>query len=139
MKGKPLTPICPHCNGYSKAVKGDVIYPHRPDLAHLNFFRCEPCDAYVGTHRGSGAPLGTLANSAVRKARNGVHAVFDPIWYDSPSSPDQYKEQRKKRTGLYAWLAQSMGLHVDECHIAMFNEDQCKLAIKLCRERASQG
>lgn len=28
-------------------VKGDVIYPHRPDLYDLNFIRCPICGNYT--------------------------------------------------------------------------------------------
>jgi Protein of unknown function (DUF3268). len=136
MKG--LTPICPYCKKFSKAVGGNIIYPHRDDLAHLNFFKCDPCDAYVGTHRNTGKPLGTLANATLRKLRNATHAVFDPLWFNAGKGIDQAKGQREKRTEMYAWLCQSMGLRPDECHIAMFNEERCLLAIKLCREKPKE-
>lgn len=132
---KIIPPDCPYCQRPSVPATGADIYKHRPDLAHLKFFWCEPCLAYVGTHRHDGKPLGTLANAELRKLRNEAHAVFDPIWLEPEW--ETLKERSRIRRKAYAWLAQSMGLTVDECHIAMFNEDQCKLVIKLCRERKS--
>lgn len=129
MKGSELTPICLYCQQPSKEVDGTAIYKHRPDLAHLHFYMCEPCDAYVGTHRGTRKPLGTLANANLRRLRNQAHTAFDPLWSNEGGMP---------RKAAYAWLAQSMGLRDDECHIAMFNEDQCRMTIKLCGERDSQ-
>lgn len=128
MKGIALTPICPYCQQHSVEVDGMAIYKHRPDLAHLRFYLCSPCDAYVGTHRGTRKPLGTLANANLRRLRNMAHAAFDPLW----------NAEGMPRKSAYAWLAQSMGLRDDECHIAMFNEERCKMTVKLCGERASR-
>ncbi len=130
-----IAPLCPYCGAFTKKVNGDVIYKHRLDLAHLKFYLCARCDAYVGTHRATGKALGTPANESLRRLRNAVHAVFDPLWYACPDSPDMYKVQRKQRTELYAWLRQMMSLTEHECHVAMFNEEQCLMAIKLCKER----
>lgn len=33
-------------------VKGDVIYPHRPDLYDLDFVRCPVCGNYTGKYDG---------------------------------------------------------------------------------------
>ena len=35
---------------YCEMVKGDVIYPHRPDLYDLNFVRCPICGNYTGKY-----------------------------------------------------------------------------------------
>ena len=41
---------CPYCGKRAKIVTGDVIYPHRKDLADQKFHLCTPCEAYVGCH-----------------------------------------------------------------------------------------
>lgn len=140
-----IPPVCPYCQRPSVPATGLDIYPDRPDLSLLKFFRCIPCDARVGTHKADGRPLGTLANANLRRLRNQAHAAFDPLWQDAArqafiksKAKDKkfFTFQAKVRKELYAWLTQSMGLRDDECHIAMFNEDQCRLVMKLCRERA---
>ena len=81
--------MCPYCGRHAVLVKGDVIYPHRPDLFEKNFWQCEPCGAYVGCHEANPKfgfdgtqPLGRLADAKLRKAKWDAHAVFDPLWRD---------------------------------------------------------
>ena len=76
---------------------------------------CSPCDAYVGTHKRTGEPLGTLANATLRNYRKRVHATFDPVW----------KQGTMKRGEAYVAFAKLMGISTGDCHIALFNEEQC--------------
>lgn len=115
-----LTPLCQYCGKFSELVTGETIYPHRPDLFAKKFFRCTPCDAYVGTHARTGLPLGTLANASLRKLRNKAHQVFDPTWQNW---------DKHARTAAYSRLARFLEIPVSECHIAMFTELQCQRVI----------
>lgn len=116
---------CDYCKEESVLVGGDVIYPHRPDLAEKKFWSCGPCGAYVGCHPGTEEPLGRLANAELRKAKMAAHAAFDPLW----------KESGMKRGEAYAWLREVMGLTRDECHIGMFDETTCARVVTLCEEK----
>ena len=71
---------CPYCEKVPELVTGDKVYPHRKDLYSKWFWRCEPCNAYVGCHPGTKNPLGTLANQELRAWRLQAHHAFDPIW-----------------------------------------------------------
>ena len=132
-------PKCPYCGAMSEIVRGDVIYPHRPDLAALCFHRCSPCDAYVGSHK-AGAfvyvggkrvesdgtlPLGRLANAELRAAKRAAHDAFDPIW----------RETKVTRRGAYLWLSQALGLHLEATHIGEFDVSQCKAVVAACATR----
>lgn len=120
-----MSVYCQYCNKPATLVPGNVIYPHRRDLSDLKFWNCSDCNAYVGTHKNSknNAPLGTLANAQLRRMRNLAHAAFDPIW----------KSGRLSRGKAY----QSLGYHLGitdiskKCHIALFNEEQCKKVIEV--------
>lgn len=113
------TPICPYCNNHSILVKGDVIYPHRPDLSHLNFYKCESCkDVYVGCYGQTSNALGTLANSELRNARTEAHKFFDNLWKNA-------KRPQTARTACYAWLSEMMNIPPEKTHIGMFNIEQC--------------
>lgn len=68
------------CGAPAEYVTGAVMYPHRRDLHHKSFYRSVPCDARVGCHPGTKAPLGRLATRRVRVARQRAHAAFDPLW-----------------------------------------------------------
>lgn len=112
--------ICSYCGKAAQQVSGDVIYPHRPDLKDRQFFLCRPCNAYVGCHK-TGEPLGTLANETLRAARKRAHEVFDALWKnDGPMS----------RTEAYVWLANTLGVDPQKCHIAMFDEAQCSQTVQ---------
>lgn len=138
--------LCPHCLIDAALVPGAFIYgPTRPDLADLLFWACPVhIDVYVGCHqRGANVPQkdgttilsdgtlakGTLAGPALRKARRGVHAAFDPLW----------EEGKMSRNGAYAWLANEMQLSVADCHIGMFSLQQCHDAVKIIHNALVRG
>lgn len=123
--------LCPYCGEPAQLVDGAVIYPHRPDLADLNFWQCAPCDAFVGCHKPNPRfgydgtqPLGRLANARLRRLKSAAHRVFDPLWRD--------KRHFKSRNKAYNWLANHMGLNVSECHIGMFDEVECLEVVRHC-------
>ncbi len=117
--------FCDYCNNSADLVDGSVIYPHRKDLYYKFFYRCNPCDAYVGCHGKSKQPLGRLANYELRKLKKLAHDLLDPLW----------KLKKLTRSEAYLWLANAMNLDLDKTHIGMFDNDQCKLAVKLIKEK----
>lgn len=112
-------PVCPYCKATAEKVTGKEIYPHRPDLYPLVFYRCTPCGAHVGCHRGTDKPLGMLANADLRTARICAHEAFDQLWREKLPG-------KMTRSQAYFWLADKLGLSVEKCHIGMFNEAQCR-------------
>ncbi|ECC0132114.1 hypothetical protein FL828_20415 [Salmonella enterica subsp. enterica] len=119
--------ICDYCGEYAILVSGASIYPHRPDLYRLQFWSCEACKAWVGCHKNTDAkPLGRLANAQLRMAKSGAHAAFDPIW----------KSGRLTRQQAYAWLSREMSLSREECHIGMFDLEQCQRVVFICATKA---
>ena len=116
---------CHYCGNEAEIVTGEAIYPHRSDLAAKKFWRCTDCKAYVGCHPGTEKPLGRLANEELRNWKQRAHGVFDPLWRSGVLS----------RAGAYAWLAKQLGIPQEETHIGMFDVDQCKRVVKVCKER----
>lgn len=116
---------CPYCTAPVKRVKGNVIYPHRKDLADKDFIACIPCWAYVGCHARTGEPLGRLANKELRAAKMMAHAAFDPIWQNDEMT----------RTEAYAWLSKQLNLHARYTHIGMFDVEDCKRVVTVCKTR----
>lgn len=125
-------PSCPYCHSLAALVTGADIYPHRPDLQNLRFWRCAPCGAYVGCHKagngfGDGTrPLGRLANAELRSAKQAAHAAFDPLW----------KSGRMGRRAAYAWLAKQLGVPIDRMHIGEMDVADCKRVVDACRRHA---
>lgn len=92
------------------------------------YYRCEPCDAHVGTHEGDGKPLGTLAKKPLRQLRAKAHKAFDPLWQFGPRW-----SWRRQRDDAYDWLAEQLRISRVNCHIALFDEETCIKAIALAK------
>lgn len=117
--------LCPYCGHAAKLVGGEDVYPHRPELAKLRFWKCAPCSAWVGCHHGSDMPFGRLANAELRKLKRQAHAAFDPLW----------KKGHISRNTAYAQLARYMEKHPAWCHIGFFNEDECRRVIQWAEKK----
>ena len=85
-------------------------------------WRCAPCDAWVGCHAGGTRPKGRLADKALRDAKIRAHAAFDPIW----------KSGAMDRSSAYGWLSEHVGVDKRDCHVGMFDIDQCSLVVMVC-------
>lgn len=123
------TVTCDYCGRPAPLVTGEVVYPHRPDLWEKQFYACMPCGAWVGCHPPASAPrggmgdgtvpMGRLANAELRRAKSAAHAAFDPVWQST----------RMRRSDAYHWLAQELRIDPKDCHIGMFDLDQCRAVI----------
>lgn len=125
---KVIKPVCPSCSADAALVTGRQIYPSMPHLFEFHFWRCAPCDAYVGCHKpglgyGDGTrPLGTVATEEMRLARREAHDAIDPLWKNGHFAG---------RGQTYAWLGGKLGVKKDECHIAMFDVAQCQRVVEI--------
>ena len=117
----PTNIKCGHCDRPAKLVGAEKIYPRRKDFFGRWYWQCEPCDAYVGCHQGTTKPLGRLANAELRKARQQVHRVLDPLW----------KSGTMKRAEAYALLAKRLSIAKQNCHVGMFDLHTCKAALNV--------
>lgn len=113
--------ICDYCGCQAELVDSAEVY----GTSYGDIYLCRNCGAYVGTHKGTDRPLGRLANAELRYWKKAAHAAFDPIW--------QHGRFKGKRKRAYSWLAGEMNLPVEKTHIGMFDVDQCKKVIQICR------
>ena len=96
-----------YCCGCEKKVvarltEGGEIYPHRSDLKSLPFWKCDACGNFVGCHhktKNRTAPLGCIATKEIKRARQHIHKLIDPIWQSG-------KMTRKE---LYKRLSEGLG------------------------------
>jgi hypothetical protein len=96
-----------HCCGCGNKVDarltaGDEIYPHRPDLYDLPFWKCDACGNHVGCHhktKDSTRPLGNIATPEIKNARQHIHKLLDPIW----------KSGSRSRGSVYAEISRKIG------------------------------
>lgn len=123
-------PSCPYCGKVSDLVTGKTIYPNRFDLHKKQFYNCAPCGAYVGCHSGTTKPLGRLANAELRKAKQAAHSAFDPLWQRKIIKDNMCKS--KARSLGYKWLSEQLNIAFEDCHIGMFNVEQCNRVVDIC-------
>lgn len=126
-RSRPERVDCPYCGKPAELLTGDEVCSQRIDLGEKYFWVCWPCDARVGCHPGTHAPLGTLANAPLRKLRSRLHAAFDPHWLTAP-------KRHKARIAAYARLAADLGIEKREAHISHFNEARCEKALAVVAE-----
>ncbi|MBD1389421.1 hypothetical protein IC617_08280 [Neiella sp. HB171785] len=108
-----LTLTCPYCNGKAHLKDSAQLYGGRSfGLAYICENHGKGCDSYVGIHQDDHMPLGRLANSELRKAKQRCHQVFDPIW----------KQNLLPRNKAYARIAEQMQIARSECHIGALDE-----------------
>lgn len=122
---------CGYCGDKAVVVNGLVLYGADHKLTKKFFYYCEPCKAWVGMHENSNKPFGTLANAALRKKRLDTHKALDFFWVNA-------KNPSHERKQTYSWLASKMKIPVGDCHIGMFDLDQCATALRFCLIRKKE-
>lgn len=110
----------------ARLTDGAEIYPHRPDLRELPFWRCDACGNYVGCHHKvmeGNRPLGCIPTSELREARQRAHAVIDPLW----------KSGTMTRSAVYAAISAGIGkrYHTAETRTLAEVEAACAVAESL--------
>lgn len=114
---------CDYCGKPAQFVDSAIVYGGR---SYGMIYHCPDCRAWVGVHKGSDQPMGRLADAELRRWKRGAHAAFDPIWRGKTPFT---------RRAAYAWLAEEMGLPPEKTHIGMFDVEQCKQCIEICKRR----
>jgi hypothetical protein len=66
--------------------------------------------------------------SELARLRQEAHRVLDVFW----QFPDD-SGKTARRNEVYEWLASRLGIPVAECHMSMFNDEECSRVIDLCK------
>lgn len=122
-----VAPDCPYCKKPSVFHQSSAVVYAGRDYGPV--YACTPCQAWVGCHRGTTAPLGRLANKELRVWKQKAHAAFDPLWQEKMARGFKKKFARDL---AYNWLAAEMGLKPADCHIGMFDVAQCQKVVEVC-------
>lgn len=129
---QPEHVICPYCKVEAVFLaSSESIYEGR-DFGPVYY--CHTCDARVGCHHGTAKPFGRLANKKLRHLKQAVHSLIDPLWMNCSGAyaPGMFISQKIKgvaRRRTYQWLAEQLGIAMDDCHIGAFDESMCDRAI----------
>ena len=106
---------CPYCGKPVVCRDSSMVYGKSYGLIWV----CSTwpkCDAYVGCQPGTKRPLGRLANPELRYWKKKAHESFDKLW----------KSGKLSRSNAYVWLSRKLSIQQEQCHIGMFDVDQCK-------------
>lgn len=122
----PIPTVCRYCGGPVVFTDSSILYGGR---SYGSIYLCLNCNASVGVHRGTNEPLGTLANSILRRKRAQAHTAFDTWW----------KSRHISRDAAYRWLARQMGIPPKQAHIALFEAEQCEQVAALCSHTESKN
>lgn len=128
--------ICLYCDEKARKTTGVEIYPSRPDLAEKIFWKCDQCGAYVGCHPGTDRPLGRLADAELRGAKMTAHDAFDALW--KRKHGQRHSPKMGSRSLAYAWLAEKLGIDMNDCHIGYFDVTTCRRVAAICCEAISE-
>ena len=114
----------------AKLTDGAEIYPHRPDLSDLPFWKCA-CGLFVGCHHKTEdrtRPLGCIPTKELKEARKHLHAKLDPLWKSGKISR---KELYQKITNRIGWTYHTAKLRtVDEAREVYRIVQQIEMDIK---------
>lgn len=131
MKEFPLDIIkaekCPYCGGKPEYKDSGCVYKKSYGMIYI----CQPCQAWVGVHKGTDRPLGRLADKELRDAKILAHFYFDALWKHGVSNGRKKGEVRK---AAYKWLSNELGIIPIHTHIGMFDLETCKKASELCKK-----
>lgn len=106
----------------ARLTNGKEVYPHRPDLFSLPFWKCDVCGNFVGCHHKTAnrtRPSGCIPTPEIKRIRMQIHALIDPIW----------KSGRMSRSKLYLMLSKKIGWEYHTAKIKTAEEGERVLKI----------
>lgn len=117
---------CPYCGAKATLRPSSAVYG---DAAKTDGYlyvcnRYPKCDSYVGAHKKTKLPMGTLANGDLRNKRIQAHKAFDWMW----------KSGLMTKWQAYKWMQGKLDLSDEQAHIAMFSEYMCDRLIAECNK-----
>lgn len=112
---------CPDCSGKLYLRAKPHQFKLRPNETPFKYV-CENrektgCRGSCGAHP-DGMPTGLPAGPEVRKARGITHEMFDRVWN---------KDGRVMRNAAYAYIAEKMGIAVEDCHIGLMQLEELRV------------
>lgn len=119
---------CPYCGAQAEWLPDSAIYSRSYGGT---VYVCLPCKAWVGCHKGSSTPLGRLADAELRALKIEGHSLFDRIWRAAMTSRGM--TQGYARLSAYRWLAEGLGITIDQCHFGKMDNATAHSAISFLR------
>lgn len=108
---------CDCCGCPVEFCSHEVLYEGKEFGEWPFIYYCKGCGASIGVHPYSIFPLGTMADSATRRARSAVHAIIDPMWKSGRFLRSEVYSRMAKLTGRATFHTGELSLQ--ECHDAV--------------------
>lgn len=119
---------CPYCGRIARIHPASYVYGRDTLDTESYLYVCDgypdTCDAYVGAHKDSLLPKGTLADGRLRHKRILAHRALDALW----------KQEYMSRHSAYIWLQTRLCLREKDMHIGKFSDYYCDQTIRECKE-----
>jgi len=119
--------FCDYCGAKAELKDSSEIYGNAEWARGKKVWVCSrypECDAYVGAHSATQAPLGRLADPMLRQWKKMAHVEFDALW----------KEMGMERGEAYEWMQNNLNLSPEEAHIGKFDVEMCQSLIRAVQE-----
>ena len=116
---------CPYCGGLAGLRPAEYVYGERNLNPDNYLYVCSgypSCDSYIGVHKKSMRPMGTLANGDLRHKRIEAHRALNKVVQAGVMT----------KHGAYIWLQNRLCLREKDMHIGMFSEYRCEETIREC-------
>ena len=121
---------CPYCGGLAVLRPAEYVYGERNLNPDNYLYVCSgypSCDSYIGVHKKSMRPMGTLANGDLRHKRILAHRALEHL----------QQSRHMEKWEVYIWLQAKLGLNDQQAHIGMFSDGMCDEVIRLCYKAAA--
>lgn len=123
-----ITLRCPYCGRTARLHPAAYVYGRDTLDTESFLYVCDgypkECNAYVGAHKESLLPKGTLADSRLRHKRILAHRALDALW----------KQGYMTRHSAYIWLQTRLCLRKEDMHIGKFSDYYCDQTVRECEE-----
>ena len=123
--------LCPYCEKSPEFVNSSEIFERSSGMIYL----CRNCKAWVGVHEGTTVALGRLADEELREWKRTAHYWLDLMFTENLINKvyPEFIHGISNRQKTYLWLAEKMGIQQDFCHIGMFDLNECKQTVEICK------
>ena len=124
--------VCCYCKERTEFVDSSKVYGKSYGMIYL----CEPCNAWVGVHKGTDQALGRVANKKLREAKQRAHYYFDKISKTGLINKiwPEYIPNISNRNKAYLWLSKMLKIDREYCHIGMMDLQQCNRVIEVSKK-----
>ena len=111
--------LCNYCKKEAEWVQNSEVYGRLYGDKNHMIWLCRDCDAYVGCHKNTKKPLGSLANKELREWRRKAKEVFIQKLMDGNWN------NKHKKAKAYRWLGATFNLPTSVRHFGLFSKEMC--------------